>query len=341
MVNSLILAIDTSCDDTSAAVVEDGRTVLSSVVYGQDEIHRRYGGVVPEVASRQHTEMIHSTVTAALTQSGTELNQLSAIAVCHGPGLIGCLIVGTSFAKAAAYAAGLPLIGVNHLEGHICSVFLSREPVFPHISLVISGGHTSLYLVSDMGGYEEIGRTRDDAAGEAYDKVAKMLGLGYPGGPVIDKLAKAGNPKAVHFPRALIKGTLDFSFSGLKTSVRNHLLSEKNRSTSIEDVCASFQAAVTETITTKLLWASEIYGVSTLSIAGGVAANEGLRLRLLSLKGMRVLLPPKELCTDNAAMIGAVADYYFKRNLMSDLTLNPKACLPVTANCGQLSPQQL
>ncbi|QWR77270.1 tRNA (adenosine(37)-N6)-threonylcarbamoyltransferase complex transferase subunit TsaD [Candidatus Magnetomonas plexicatena] len=330
--DSLILAIDTSCDDTSAAVIRNGRSVLSSIVYGQGEIHSLYGGVVPEAASRRHTEMIWPTVQLAMEKSNTEFSQLSAIAVCSGPGLIGCLIVGTSFAKALAYASNLPLIGVNHLEGHVCSVFLTHESVFPHISLVISGGHTSLYLVQSMGAYEEIGRTRDDAAGEAYDKVAKMLGLGYPGGPIIDNLAKTGDPKAVNFPRALIKGTLDFSFSGLKTSVRNYLLHNQNIST--EDVCASFQAAVTDTIITKLLWAAETHGINTLSVSGGVAANEGLRQRLQTLKNMRVLLPPKEHCTDNAAMIGLVGDYYFKQGAVSDLTLNPKACLSITANCG-------
>ncbi|MBF0463835.1 MAG: tRNA (adenosine(37)-N6)-threonylcarbamoyltransferase complex transferase subunit TsaD [Nitrospirae bacterium] len=325
--DSLILAIDTSCDDTSAAVIRNGRSILSSIVYGQGEIHSLYGGVVPEAASRRHTEMIWPTVKLAMEQSNTEFSQLSAIAVCCGPGLIGCLIVGTSFAKAMAYALNLPLIGVNHLEGHICSVFLTHEPVFPHISLVVSGGHTSLYLVRAMGAYEEIGRTRDDAAGEAYDKVAKMLGLDYPGGPLIDKLARIGNPKAVNFPRSLIKGTLDFSFSGLKTSVRNHLLHNSNIST--EDICASFQAAVTDTIITKLLWAAEIHGINTLTISGGVAANERLRERLLSLKNMRILMPPKEHCTDNAAMIGLVGDYYFRQGASSDLTLNPKAYLPI------------
>lgn len=233
----LILGIDTSCDDTSAAVVEDGTRILSNIVSSQESIHKRYGGIVPELASRRHIEMIWPVVAEALGSAETNLEGISAVAVCHGPGLIGSLLVGCSFAKATCFSTGLPLISVNHLEGHMFSCFLesvgdsgspSRTPEFPFISLIVSGGHTSLHRVDGFGRYRELGRTRDDAAGEAYDKVAKLLGLAYPGGPIIDRLAQEGNPGAVDFPRAYLPSSLDFSFSGLKTAVMNFLRTAGN-----------------------------------------------------------------------------------------------------------------
>jgi N6-L-threonylcarbamoyladenine synthase len=223
----LILGIDTSCDDTSAAIVEDGKTIISNITSNQTEIHTKYGGIVPELASRRHIEMIMPVFNEALTAAGVTLEHLSAIAVCHGPGLIGSLLVGCSFAKAVCYARNIPLVAVNHLEGHVFSAFLGEaKPAFPFIALIVSGGHTCLYRVNGFQKYSELGRTRDDAAGEAYDKVSKLLGLGYPGGPVIDKRAKDGNPEAIHFPRAYVPESLDFSFSGVKTAVLNYLKSE-------------------------------------------------------------------------------------------------------------------
>jgi N6-L-threonylcarbamoyladenine synthase len=330
---SLILAIDTSCDDTSAAVVEDGRRILSSVVSGQAEVHEKYGGVVPELASRRHIEVISPAVKEALESAAVPLGGLSAVAVCRGPGLIGCLIVGVSFAKSLAYASGLPLLAVNHLEGHIFTPFVTdRTPEFPFLSLVVSGGHTSIYRVDGFSRYKELGRTRDDAAGEAYDKTAKLLGLGYPGGPAIDALAAGGDPRMVAFPRAYLPGTLDFSFSGLKTSVRN--FTARNADFSARDVCASFQAAVVDVIAKKIEWAVEMEDLRRVAIAGGVAANGGLRSRLTALSaemGFELYLAPRALCTDNAAMIAAAGHFYFLDGRFAELGLNPKAYLPIGA----------
>ncbi|MBF0320402.1 MAG: tRNA (adenosine(37)-N6)-threonylcarbamoyltransferase complex transferase subunit TsaD [Nitrospirae bacterium] len=326
-----ILAIDTSCDDTSAAVVLGGVRILSNVVSGQLGVHERYGGIVPELASRRHLETIEGVVEEAMKAAGVTFPLLSAIAVCRGPGLIGSLIVGTAFAKALAWAHRLPLIGVNHLEGHICSAFLKEgtPPTLPFISLVVSGGHTSLYRVDGLGQYRELGRSRDDAAGEAYDKVAKMLGLGFPGGPIIDRLAKAGNPRAVAFPRAYLPQTLDFSFSGLKTSVRNFLLTKDIHNITVEDICASFQAAVIDVLIRKIERAAAQENIKSAALSGGVAANDALRLRVTQLKGIETYVPPKPLCTDNAAMIGAAAYGQWLRGDFADMTLNPRAYLPV------------
>ncbi|MDP2158397.1 MAG: tRNA (adenosine(37)-N6)-threonylcarbamoyltransferase complex transferase subunit TsaD, partial [Nitrospirota bacterium] len=258
----LILGIDTSCDDTSAAVVQDGRKTISNIVSSQSDIHTKYGGIVPELASRRHIEMIMPVVEEALKKADVSLTDLAAVAVCHGPGLIGSLLVGCSFAKAVCYGKNIPLVGVNHLEGHLLSPFLEEQsPAFPFISLVVSGGHTSLYLAEDYGRYTVLGKTRDDAAGEAYDKVSKLLGLSYPGGPIIDKLAEKGNPKAVAFPRAYLPDTLDFSFSGLKTAVLHYVKGLPSdqpltpNPSCLPDIAASFQEAVVDVLVRKTEWA--------------------------------------------------------------------------------------
>jgi N6-L-threonylcarbamoyladenine synthase len=344
----IILGIDTSCDDTSAAVVRDGFEVLSNIVSSQTEIHKKYGGIVPELASRRHIEMIWPVVDEALIVAGYSLDKIDALAVCYGPGLIGSLLVGCGFAKAVSYARSIPIVAVNHLEGHIFSAFLEAErPEFPFLSLVVSGGHTSIYLVEEFGRYRELGRTRDDAAGEAYDKVSKLLGLGYPGGPVIDMLASEGNPKSFNFPRAYLSESLDFSFSGLKTAVRNKLREINNSSGEtvprppgseyvsqqfVKDIAASFQAAVTDVLVRKMEWAIIRTGVRRVTLSGGVAANSELRARMGEMadeKGVGIFLPSRHLCTDNAAMIAAAG---YRRYLAGDragLELNPKAYLPL------------
>ncbi|MBI5638793.1 MAG: tRNA (adenosine(37)-N6)-threonylcarbamoyltransferase complex transferase subunit TsaD [Nitrospirae bacterium] len=339
----LILGIDTSCDDTSAAVVEDGKRIVSNIVSSQSDIHAKYGGIVPELASRRHLEMIMPVVDEALLAAGISLADVSAIAVCHGPGLIGSLLVGCSFAKAVCYARDIPLVAVNHLEGHILSPFLETPaPTFPYLSLVVSGGHTSLYIAEEYGKYAEIGRTRDDAAGEAYDKVSKLLGLGYPGGPVIDKLSEAGNPKAIDFPRAYLPETLDFSFSGLKTAVLNFLRKERggqrtgsssfilHPSSLLNDIAASFQAAVIDVLVRKTEWAIKKNRIRQIALSGGVAANSGLRKRMKEMgedKGIGVFIPPVFLCTDNAAMIASAGYHHFLKNEIAGPDLNPRAYL--------------
>ncbi|GMT47079.1 MAG: tRNA N6-adenosine threonylcarbamoyltransferase [bacterium] len=332
-----ILGIDSSCDDTSASVVVDGSRILSNVVSSQAEIHEKYGGIVPELASRRHIEMIWPVVDEALKTASVRLETLSGIAVCQGPGLIGSLLVGCSFAKAVAYAKGLPLIGVNHLEGHIFSVFLlDQRPAFPFLSLIVSGGHTSLIRVDGFGSYREFGRTRDDAAGEAYDKVAKLLGLGYPGGPLIDELAVKGDPESIPFPRALIPGTYDFSFSGLKTAVRNYIekvsLNISSDQALMQNVCASFQAAVVDVLVKKTEDAVKKEGIKNVTLTGGVAANRQLRAAMKEMAermGIELYVPPVALCTDNAAMIAAAGYLHFVRGDIAGVELNPRAYLPV------------
>ena len=338
----IILGIDTSCDDTSASVVQDGTKIVSNVVSNQSEIHAKYGGIVPELASRRHIEMIRPVVDEALKKADASLQDLAAVAVCHGPGLIGSLLIGCSFAKALCYSKKIPLVAVNHLEGHILSAFLDTPyPEFPFLSLVVSGGHTSLYLARDYGRYDELGRTRDDAAGEAYDKVSKLLGLGYPGGPVIDKLAALGDPRAIDFPRAYLPETLDFSFSGMKTAVLNFLrpwnarqdekFSNRNAGL-VHDIAASFQAAVVDVLVRKTEWAVQKNGVNRVTLSGGVAANGELRKRMKEMgeeKGMTVFVPPAALCTDNAAMIAAAGYHHFLKGEISGLDLNPRAHLPL------------
>jgi N6-L-threonylcarbamoyladenine synthase len=309
----MILGIESSCDETAAAVVEDGRRILSSVVASQVEIHHRYGGVVPELASRRHIEKITAVVEEALERAGADRRDLDGIAATQGPGLVGSLLVGFSFAKAFAYGLALPMVGVNHLEGHVNSVFLTDDPPpFPFVSLLASGGHTSIYAVSDHRKMTLLGQTLDDAAGEAYDKVSKMLGLGYPGGEVIDRMAKRGNPEKIRFPRPFLdRERFDFSFSGIKTAVKRHIETHpESLPDAIPDIAAGFQAAVIDVLVEKLLNAAEAEGCAHAALVGGVAANRGLRGRLSAegkKRGIRLHIPPVSLCGDNAAMIAAAA----------------------------------
>lgn len=333
-----ILGIDTSCDDTSASVVENGGRILSNVVSNQSDIHTRYGGIVPELASRRHIEMIIPVVDEALKQAGVRFSDLSAVAVCKGPGLVGSLLIGCSFAKAFCYSRHIPLVAVNHLEGHLLSVFLeSSFPEFPFLSLIVSGGHTSLHIAEDFGRYTELGRTRDDAAGEAYDKVSKLLGLGYPGGPIIDRLAEKGDPKTIDFPRAYLPESFDFSFSGLKTAVLQFLRKENllekplaPDSHLLHDIAASFQAAVVDVLVRKTEWAVKKKWLRQAALSGGVSANSGLRKKMLEMgneKGVEIFVPSVSLCTDNAAMIAAAGHHHFLKKDFAGLDLNPSAYL--------------
>lgn len=316
----LVLGIESSCDDTAAAVLADGRRTLSSVVASQDLLHAPYGGVVPELASRRHLEVIVPVVEKALADAAVKLADLDGLAVTQGPGLVGSLLVGCALAKSLAYVAGKPLVGVNHLEGHIFAAEFFERLRFPLLALIVSGGHTDLVFSRGPGRYRVLGRTRDDAAGEAFDKVARMLGLGYPGGPVIDRLARDGDPAAVDFPRPHLPQTWDFSFAGLKTSVlyrlqrlgRVPLLSGILGRQELADFCASFQEAVVETLVEKTLRAAQRLGVREVVLGGGVAANSRLREVLAARgleKGLRVVMPPPSLCTDNGAMIAQVATH--------------------------------
>lgn len=329
-----VLGIETSCDETAAAVVE-GTRILSDVVASQGEIHNRYGGVVPELASRRHMEVIVAATEEALGRAGLSADEIDGVAVTCGPGLIGALLVGLSFAKGLAYGLGRPLIGVNHVEGHILSIFLEREVPFPYLGLVVSGGHTHLYLVEDFGKYALLGATLDDAAGEAFDKVARVMGLGYPGGPAIERAAAGGNPAAVPLPRAYLEeGSYDFSFSGLKTAVVNYLARAEREGTGVDlpDLAASFQQAVVEVLVEKVLRAAEAVRPASIALAGGVAANRALREMLLSragLAGFRVHVPPPALCTDNAAMVACAGYYRYLRGETASMTLNAAANLEV------------
>jgi len=304
-----VLGIESSCDETAAAVVDDGRNIRSSVVASQADLHARYGGVVPEIASRAHVELINDVIAKSLVEAGTTLADVDAVAAVQGPGLAGALLVGVSAAKAIALATGLPYVGVNHHEAHVYAALLedpALEP--PLVTLVVSGGHTLLIAMDDHGRYRVLGQTVDDAAGEAFDKVARFLGLGYPGGPAIDRLATEGDPTAIRFPRPMLDDGNDFSFSGLKTAVVQYV--RKHPDVEVADVAASFQAAVVDVLVTKLLRVSEETGITTLVIGGGVAANSALRARLLDegvTAGLRVVLPSISLCTDNAAMVASVA----------------------------------
>ncbi len=305
-----ILGIETSCDETAAAVVEDGRRVRSSVVLSQVDLHARFGGVVPEIASRAHVELITAVIAEALVEAGVlDVSELDAIAACHGPGLAGALLVGVSAAKALALTTGLPYVQVNHLEAHLYAAWLEEPDLEPPLAvLVVSGGHTMLVIMEDHGRYRVLGQTVDDAAGEAFDKVARFLGLGYPGGPAIDRLAIDADPTAIAFPRAMLDDGYDFSFSGLKTAVINHV--RRHPDADIAEVAASFQEAVVDVLVAKLVAAADDTGASTLVLGGGVAANSRLRTRMLDVAGTtgrRVFLPPRALCTDNGAMIAATA----------------------------------
>ena len=324
-----ILSIETSCDETSVAVVEDGRKVLTNRIYSQIDIHKKYGGVVPEIASRNHVMKLPYIIEEALEESGLGFSDLDAIAVTNGPGLVGALLIGVSEAKALAYSLGLPLIGVNHIEGHIAANFIqypNLEP--PFLTLVVSGGHSHLVMVRDYQTFEIIGKTRDDAAGEAYDKISRVLGLGYPGGPAIDSAAKKGNPHAVEFPRVFLeKGSYDFSFSGLKSAVLNYLNSKKMKEepSVVEDVAASFQLAVIEVLVEKAIHCALEQKVDKICMAGGVSANSLLREMMQEKakeNGLELYYPAPILCTDNAAMIGSMAYYNYINNVKSDLYLN-------------------
>lgn len=324
-----ILAIESSCDETAAAVVKNGRTVLSNVISSQIDLHALYGGVVPEIASRKHTERINQVIEEALKEADRTLEQMDAIAVTYGPGLVGALLVGVAEAKAISFATGLPLIGVHHIEGHISANYIEQKELEPpFLCLVVSGGHTHLVMVKDYGEYEIIGKTHDDAAGEAYDKVARAIGLGYPGGPKIDRLSKEGNPQAIAFPRAHVEGCpYDFSFSGLKSAVLNYLNQAEMKGEEINraDVAASFQAAVVAVLVEHTLLAASEYNVTKIAMAGGVASNSALRAEMQAAckkAGLTLYCPSPIFCTDNAAMIGAAAYYEYKRGVHHGLDLN-------------------
>jgi len=315
-----ILGIETSCDETAAAIVEDGVKILSNEIASQVDIHARYGGIVPEVASRQHTLSIIPIISNAMTQAKATWQDLDAIAVTTGPGLAGSLLTGVNTAKAISLARGLPLIGVNHLEGHIYANWLAEVlPEFPLVCLIVSGGHSDLVLMRRHGDYTLLGRTRDDAAGEAFDKAARVLGLGYPGGPAIEKAAAAGKD-SVPLPRAWLKGTNDFSFSGIKTALLR--LNEEGKISSPADAAASFQTAVIEVLVTKTIAVAQEHRVKQIILCGGVAANKALRQTLLARSPLPVLIPPMILCTDNAAMIAACGYFRFRAGKTGDLSLD-------------------
>ena len=325
----LILAIESSCDETAAAVVKNGREVLSNVINTQIAIHTEYGGVVPEIASRKHIENINPVIRKALEDAGVTLDDIDAIGVTYGPGLVGALLVGVAEAKAIAFAKNKPLVGVHHIEGHISANYVeNKELEPPFVALVVSGGHTHLVKVNDYGEYEIVGRTRDDAAGEAFDKVARAIGLGYPGGPKIDKLAKEGNPDAIEFPRAHVDDApYDFSFSGIKSAVLNYINSANMQGKGINraDVAASFQKAVVDALVSRAVKLAKECGMDKLAIAGGVASNSALRAAVqeeCAKNNIRFYSPSPVLCTDNAAMIGAAAYYEYIKGVRHGYDLN-------------------
>jgi N6-L-threonylcarbamoyladenine synthase len=339
---SYILGIETSCDETAAAVLKDGRHVLSDIVGYQWEIHNRYGGIVPELACRRHIEVIHPITLEAIKKAGIELRDLDAIAVTSGPGLIGALLVGVSFAKSLSYALDIPLIGVNHLEGHLWAIYLEKRVPRPFIGLVVSGGHTNLYVVEDIGRYRLLGGTFDDAAGEAFDKVSKILGLGYPGGPAIERCAESGDSGAITFPRALSgKKGFDFSFSGIKTAVVNYVQTMypvrhlddipeilKGKESLRANIAAGFQQAVVDVLVSKTVSAARETGINRIVISGGVACNRLLRNDLSKCAhkyGIKVYIPGTKYCTDNAVMIAWAGYRYYKKGVYSDMRLNPDA----------------
>ncbi|MGW8313036.1 MAG: tRNA (adenosine(37)-N6)-threonylcarbamoyltransferase complex transferase subunit TsaD [Desulfuromonadales bacterium] len=324
----LVLCIESSCDETAAAVVRDGRKLLSNVVASQVDVHARYGGVVPELASRKHVEAISVVINSALEEAGVEFAQIEGIGVTRGPGLIGALLVGLSTAKALAWGLEIPLAAVHHMEGHVLAPLLEQPLEFPFLALAVSGGHSHLYRVDGVGRYRTLGQTLDDAAGEAYDKVAKLLGLDYPGGAQIDRLAAQGDPQAVIFPRPMLhKANFDFSFSGIKTAVLQYVetcqtpISEQQQA----DIAASFQAAMVEVLTRKTLRAALSEGLERIVVAGGVACNAGLRRRFAELgveHGVKICFPSPALCGDNAAMLGVPADYYLENGRHADPAVN-------------------
>jgi N6-L-threonylcarbamoyladenine synthase len=331
-----ILGIETSCDETSAAIVTDGREIRSNIIASQADLHARYGGVVPEVASRKHVERLLPVIQEALDTAGLTYRDLDALAVTNRPGLLGALLVGVSAAKALAYALQRPLVGVHHLEGHVYSNFLTAPDLvsaFPLLILIVSGGHTEIVRMDGHGQYTLLGRTRDDAAGEAFDKGARLLGLPYPGGPNVDRLAAQGDPTRVAFPRAWLGDSLDFSFSGLKTAVRNFVARDAGQ-TPVPDVAASFQAAIVEVLTEKLRRAARQTGIQTLCVAGGVAANRGLKTAMQAMaaaEGLRLVQPTPLLCTDNAAMIAAAGTFRLQTAAPDDLAFDTYATAPLAS----------
>lgn len=335
-----ILGLDTSCDDTSASVIADGSMVISNIIHSQINLHNPYGGVVPELASREHIRNIVPVVDKALSNAGLKINDIDAIAVTIGPGLIGSLLVGLYYAKSIAYFNRIPLVAINHLEGHILSILLEEEhPDFPFTALTVSGGHTSLYYVKAPGEYELLGQTLDDAAGEAFDKVAKLLGLGYPGGAIIESNARSGRADAIQFPRAYISDeSLDFSFSGLKTAVALYIDKwekqgrEKANNIKLNDIAASFQEAVFDVLIDKLIRAGKNTGVSSLVLAGGVACNKTLREKLTARsqkEGFKVFYPRPSFCTDNGAMIALAGFYRAVKNDYADFNIDVRSRFPV------------
>lgn len=336
MKDVLILGIESSCDETAAAVVKNGREVLSNVINSQIEIHKRYGGVVPEIASRCHIEAVNTVIDEALEKAGVTFSDIDAIAVTYGPGLVGALLVGVSAAKALAYALKKPLVNVHHIKGHICSNYVAHHDLKPpFVCLVASGGHSHIVYAKDFLEYEIMGMTRDDAAGEAFDKIARVLGLGYPGGPKIDALAKEGNPHAVEFPRVkMAEDSLDFSFSGVKTAVINHIhkLDQKGEEYNKADIAASFQEAVCDALVSHTIEAANRKNLKTIVIAGGVASNSALREKMTTeaqKRGIDVLYPPPVLCTDNAVMIASAGYYEYISGVRADMRLNAVASLPL------------
>lgn len=327
--DTLILAIESSCDETAASVVKNGRTILSNVISSQIELHKLYGGVVPEIASRKHIEKINQVIEEALEEAEVTLDDLDAVGVTYGPGLVGALLVGVAEAKAISYAKKLPLVGVHHIEGHVSANYIEHpdlEP--PFMCLIVSGGHTHLVIVKDYGEFEILGRTRDDAAGEAFDKVARAIGLGYPGGPKIDKLAKEGNAEAIQFPKAKLEsGPYDFSFSGVKSAVLNYINKCKMQGEEFDraDLAASFQKAVVDTLVEKAVKAAKEYHMDKLAIAGGVASNSALRGAMENVckkESIQFYYPSPIFCTDNAAMIGVAAYYEYQKGTRHGLDLN-------------------
>ncbi len=334
----LILGIDTSCDDTSVSVVDVEKerfTVVSNIVSSQAEVHKKFGGIVPEIASRKHIEVILPLFMQALDDANIRIDDIDVISVCKGPGLIGSLIVGCSFAKSISYVKKIPLVSVNHLEGHLFSSFPVEKVEFPFLGLIVSGGHTTIVRVDAPLRYRELGKTRDDAAGEAFDKVAKLLGLGYPGGPVIDELSKKGDREKFRFTRPYLPDTFDFSFSGLKTAVLNLVKSmdSDDLKENIPDIVASFQSTVIDVLLKKVQWALKKEGLKRLMVSGGVAANSELRNRFKELSeemDIELHIPPPRYCTDNAVMISVAGYFYYREKMLSGIDLNPVAYLSLS-----------